>query len=252
MSDRQVIDTKKQRKLAYTSLASERKLLYTTDTGLKIFSCDPCDNRVFNDLFANNEYSKAVQALVDSPYVGPRKIVDLGAHRGYFTLYCMNALRRFNQDYTFYCVEADPQNENELWERLLLQDGIDAGLKCGLVGKKEGKTTFLKQKGYHDCNMVCFEGAIYSGLEEIEYEYFNLNYFLPTVGDFDLVKVDIEGSEEDFFENYPEILKRTKLLVVEFHPNMCNVERCKTLLRNAGFNREEELNRKGIFLYSRV
>jgi len=41
----------------------------------------------------------------------------------------------------------------------------------------------------------------------------------------DVLKIDIEGSEEDFLCTKPELLAEVNCLVVELHPTMCDVKR---------------------------
>jgi hypothetical protein len=48
------------------------------------------------------------------------------------------------------------------------------------------------------------------------------------------MKCDIEGSEESFIANYPDVLSRTERAVFEFHPRFCDVARCVELLASAG------------------
>ena len=41
----------------------------------------------------------------------------------------------------------------------------------------------------------------------------------------DLMKLDIEGTEEAFLCENPELLKRVNILVVELHPNVCDTQK---------------------------
>jgi hypothetical protein len=49
-----------------------------------------------------------------------------------------------------------------------------------------------------------------------------------------LLKCDIEGSEQMFLENYPDILAMTDAVVMELHPELCDVQHCRQLLNDAG------------------
>ena len=50
--------------------------------------------------------------------------------------------------------------------------------------------------------------------------------------DIDLMKVDIEGAEEAFFENVRvNDLERIKRMVIEFHPEYCDVQNLMGLLK---------------------
>jgi hypothetical protein len=49
-------------------------------------------------------------------------------------------------------------------------------------------------------------------------------------GRLDLLKVDIEGSEQALLCANPSILRRIDALVVELHPGLCDTEAVRTLL----------------------
>ena len=54
-------------------------------------------------------------------------------------------------------------------------------------------------------------------------------------GPIDLIKCDIEGSELEFWRVSPDLLGRTKMLVIEFHPNACDASHGRRLLESYGF-----------------
>lgn len=47
-----------------------------------------------------------------------------------------------------------------------------------------------------------------------------------------LMKVDIEGAEEEFITAYPEYLERVQSLVVEIHPKYCSEQKVRDILSN--------------------
>ena len=51
-------------------------------------------------------------------------------------------------------------------------------------------------------------------------------------GAVDLMKVDIEGSEEAFLCANPDLLRRVHHLVVELHPYLCDTGRVEEVLRD--------------------
>lgn len=60
---------------------------------------------------------------------------------------------------------------------------------------------------------------------------------------YDLVKADIEGSEIDFLENYPLILRETKRLIVEWHSwnqRGASLEEFRQQLKKVGFTTVEQ------------
>ena len=56
------------------------------------------------------------------------------------------------------------------------------------------------------------------------------------VGDrpVDLLKCDIEGSEEDFLTSYPDLLRRVRTAVIEHHLGLNDQAACVNALRSAG------------------
>lgn len=58
-----------------------------------------------------------------------------------------------------------------------------------------------------------------------------LNRLAPNGGRIDLMKIDIEGSEEAFLCADPAALDRVDALVVELHPTLCDTARVEALLR---------------------
>ncbi len=56
-------------------------------------------------------------------------------------------------------------------------------------------------------------------------------------GPFDVLIIDIEGSEREVFEDSPDVLKGYRLVIVELHDwaiGAEGVERCRQILRNSG------------------
>jgi hypothetical protein len=61
-----------------------------------------------------------------------------------------------------------------------------------------------------------------------------------------LIKCDIEGAEEIFIPNYPELLRKTDAIVVEFHHTGIDYEQCLRSLKEAGLARRNVLVDKKI------
>lgn len=47
----------------------------------------------------------------------------------------------------------------------------------------------------------------------------------------DIMKIDVEGAEEDFLFSQPELLEKVRHLIIEIHPYVCNETRIRDLLR---------------------
>jgi hypothetical protein len=109
----------------------------------------------------------------------------------------------------------------------LLQDKIQ--LIHGLAGEIKGESRIF-ESDFHVMNSIFSENKSRGNLVP----YVDLN-FLYDGCEIDLLKCDIEGSEEKFIENHASILARTRFAVFELHPNFCNVDRCFDLLVQSGF-----------------
>jgi FkbM family methyltransferase len=58
-----------------------------------------------------------------------------------------------------------------------------------------------------------------------------LNNLAGDDGIVDLMKVDIEGSEEAFLGADPNLLRRVRSIVIELHPSLCDTARVEKMLR---------------------
>ena len=47
----------------------------------------------------------------------------------------------------------------------------------------------------------------------------------------DIMKIDVEGAEEEFLYSQPELLEKVRHLIIEIHPYVCNETRIRGLLR---------------------
>jgi hypothetical protein len=66
--------------------------------------------------------------------------------------------------------------------------------------------------------------------------FINLDKELAAFATINLIKCDIEGSEFDFIDNYPDLLKKTRATVYEFHRYGLNLDDARGKLARYGFN----------------
>lgn len=107
---------------------------------------------------------------------------------------------------------------------------------CGLVGERAGKAR-LEMGREANVNFVRGNSALgvwQSDKGSCVVSYLDVAQFVPEGAVIDLLKCDIEGSEFSFFQNYPDLLGRTRHLVVEFHPDFGDVEEALVCLRKSG------------------
>ena len=68
--------------------------------------------------------------------------------------------------------------------------------------------------------------------------YIDLNSLFTQHPHIDLLKCDIEGAELLFIQHYPELLRKVRVAVFEFHDDMCDTQQCRRLLSAYGFTHQ--------------
>jgi hypothetical protein len=75
--------------------------------------------------------------------------------------------------------------------------------------------------------------------------FLDLTQLVPPVARIGILKCDIEGAEELFLTNYPDLLGRVDTAVVELHHQFCSPARCREVLADAGLHRVSVLKTYG-------
>lgn len=166
----------------------------------------------FAEIFVQGEYGPAFDAL---PL--PERWIDLGCHAGFFSLYVLwrrAQMRRAGRPEALL-VDADsrmalPVEEllriNRLHDRLVFAHGV--------IARGDGVRDF-RERGYMASSVADLgpgDGALrrVPVLTAVDL----IARFRPP---YDLVKVDIEGSEFDFVTGYDALLGFTKAVLLEWH-----------------------------------
>lgn len=229
---------------------SGRPLGWTLPSGVKVAIKTQSDWAIYNDVFAGGEYDSALEPLLaaDNPLV-----VDLGANVGFFSLRLADLWQRARRDDRFrvVCVEGSPVTFAQL-ARNVDQPALKG--RClvhhGLVGQRQGQASISLSVRTGN-NSVVSQVESYS---RAQVSFLDLEQLLPAGERVALLKVDIEGSEEMFFDNYPQLLMRADRMVVEFHGELCDVPRCLRLIQQAGFPEGQALRRfdlQSVLLFAR-
>jgi FkbM family methyltransferase len=217
-------------------------------SGLPLTLRSLSDWDVFSEIWVSGEYDGPIQRTLEQASAhGPVRIVDLGANVGLFSLRCMELRNSHDpqQSLEIVAVEAVPRIFQILERNLRAREGnpasrnVSVSLHQGLVGKKSGMGQIYDQS-YGCANAVVPANAKTSilpfrGAHAVPSAYLDLESILPPKAPIDLLKCDIEGSESVFLASYPEILSRTRLLAIEFHPLHCQVEECRQMVTASGF-----------------
>lgn len=203
-------------------------------SGLNVQVKSVAEWAIYNDIFVDAEYDLAIQLSLQNNETAPL-ILDIGANVGYFSLRFSDRWLRENgsvRKFTLIGVEGNPATYKDLLKRMD-QPGL---LGCcqyynGLIGARQG-TAYLSTSPFHVTDSLGGKPSRFSP----PISYLDLESLIPADQPIRLLKCDIEGAEELFIENYPDLLRRVELAVFELHPERCDAERCIKLLRIAGLS----------------
>lgn len=198
------------------------------------------------ELFVKGEYDTAILDALKDPSVGSDSrltMLDLGANKGFFALRVASLAQSLGIDLkriSLTCVEADRHNFGCISTCTSRWSADWPAFKVvrGLAGKRSGTATLYSS----DVHMTVSTKSNNMGKGGEEVAFLDLETLVGTSGVLDLVKCDIEGSEEDFITNYPALLRRIRHMALEFHHEMCDIDRCYSLLAEAGLRRDRVLS----------
>lgn len=195
------------------------------------------DFSVFSEIFLNKEYDDAIQFFFSENIAHPL-ILDLGANVGYFSLRIADELlQRNNDNFLIYSIEASDSNYSLLKDRInqpLLSNKIIA--THGLAGLKTGFA-------YLSTNTNHFGFGITNNRTSTKVNYVNIENLINELNiPISIMKCDIEGSEEIFLSQYPLLLQKVNIAVIEFHNSSINYDKCIEHLTQAGLKYLKTLN----------
>lgn len=215
-------------------------LSWTLETGIRIDVRSRVEWVIYNDIFVDGEYGTPVDTLFLNLPENP-VIVDIGANVGMFAQYFFHRWRQtFGETgesrVRLIGVEGTPRTYREL-QRRLAQSGLleKTGYHNGLVGRRSGEA-YISTSFFHGTNSIMGQRSRFGQMVP----FLDLETLLPP-GPVHLLKCDIEGAEELFLENYPDLLRRVERMVLELHPQRCDTSRCVALLADAGLTRRTVL-----------
>ena len=161
----------------------------------------------FSEIFIQQEYSDYIP---DEPLT---KILDLGAHYGYFSLWLQS--KRPQDKIHSLMIEPAQRCKRSLEEMAQYPKlgGRFKYLQAAVGNPKEASTRFFERP--------FMGGSLFSSSSEDDcYDVKTLNSSNERNfknQSFDLIKCDLEGAEWDFLIHYSYLLKNSKFLVMEWH-----------------------------------
>lgn len=225
------------------------KLGFTLVSGVRIQVRSHVDWCLYNDIFVEGEYDRPIDNLIEATRRKDSiRILDLGSNVGFFVLRILDRLgaKGLRKPIFVGAIEPDPLNIADMQRRLECQDPairklLDIRIVRGLAGKREGSAVFQQTHSYH-------AGSISHEAEGKSSNGAALNYIdvASTFGPepWDMIKCDIEGSELDFVTNYPDLLERAEMFVVEVHHDVCSLSEIRPELERSGLTYRAELTHR--------
>jgi FkbM family methyltransferase len=179
----------------------------------------------FKGIFNDKEYDCAAMFAR-----APRRILDLGGNIGFGSVF----FSRIFPEAKLVVVEPDPRNLPLLRKNLGL-NSVPATVIDGAIGSAAG-TLALRFGTNPTCSSL--EGTGMHDLSNtVEVTVTTVPEVMKEAGwdDIDLLKIDIEGAEEDLLAHDNQWLAKVEAVIMEIHPNT-TVERLNGHLAPFGFN----------------
>lgn len=187
---------------------------------------DEVDRSVAAEIFKFREYRAAEPAIKSA-----KTILDVGAHVGLFTLYCL----AINPTVKIIAMEPEPKNFARLTGTLALNTITSVRATPLALAAKNGHARLLLASDSHNHRLghkddlgegIDVKTASLSGLQKQE-----------KIGQIDLVKMDIEGGEYDVLESWsPADFASVRHIILEYHEGKKDGRKIlEKLLRENGF-----------------
>lgn len=206
---------------------------------MKFFLRDEADESVRNEIFKLREYRAADEAIKNAS----SPILDVGAHAGFFSLYC----RSLNSKVKIFAIEPEPNNivalQKHLKENAIKGVSVAA---CALAGKSGRRELALAA----DSHNHALGGPTKNGVPCFSLADFFRRYKIKSVS---LLKMDIEGGEFEVLDGATAgDLAMVKNVILEYHNN--NFRPLEQKLRESGFGVSRfpsKFDKKMGFLFAR-
>jgi FkbM family methyltransferase len=206
------------------------------------FAITPAYGGALKGIFLDDEY--ALEHVLHPP---PRRILDLGANIGM----AAGALAAQFPGAIFLLVEPDPRNLERL-EKNVCWNGLHANIVPLAVAAAPGRSR-LRIGDDPTCSAL-ETSAMHTLPDMVEAEVTTVADLLRKAGwdSVDLIKIDIEGTEEDLLTQNNGWLARTGAMIVEIHPS-CSSEKITIALGEFGLRLQRHgTGREPVYLATRA
>jgi len=178
-----------------------------------------------------------IEEMYRLPYdLKPHVLVDLGANIGLASLWIA---RQYGCEHII-AVEPSPSNAALACENLAAYSFV-ANVVEAAVGCENGVVLFDAGPGATNGRIVCRHPSSNTILPS-QYtvrvmDMASILCDLPASMQIDLMKIDIEGGEQDLLTSNTGWLRRVSALIIEFHPNLVDYDRLIAILGENCFRR---------------
>ncbi len=173
------------------------------------------DADVLNDIFFKRVYATAF------PFYQNCTIVDIGAHKGYFSLF---ASMYTGENAKIYSIEPEPSNYSAVCENVKHNKLTKIStFQCAIAGKTGKQQLYLSDTVNHSLVKVNSYHPYVKQSESIEVDTYSLKDFMNqnSISEIEFMKMDCEGGEYDIlFNTDNETFCRIKTIALEFHDLM--------------------------------
>ncbi|NJR60112.1 MAG: FkbM family methyltransferase [Cyanobacteria bacterium CRU_2_1] len=202
-------------------------------SGLTVKVQNHAEWKAYNDIFVDREYDLPIEHALGARHNPDTfTFLDLGANVGFFTLRTVDLLLSKTPAIDFYgvLVEGSPSVYEELKQRIDQELQLNGKLSVinGLIGDREGVGEIF-ETAFHITNSLFTRNA---SRHSSQVPYVDLNALYANEAQIDLLKSDIQGSEQRLLENYHgDLLKKVRCGIFELHHDVCDPDRCLEILR---------------------
>lgn len=173
---------------------------------------DEASVSVINEIFLLNEYRVAYDCIVKAKNI----IYDVGAHIGVFSIYC----RSINKTVKLVALEPETDNYKILQQNIINNQIKDIRLLDLALGVHTGKSKLYLSKDSHNHSLTKKDKQI-TGASTIIVKTVSWTDLYNLTADYqlvDLIKMDIEGAENEIIPNIDEnSLCKIKNFIIEYH-----------------------------------
>ena len=163
----------------------------------------------FSEIFVKQEYLNYLPSEI------PLSVIDVGANYGFFSLWLQSKYP--NKKINSLLIEASPSCAYSI-EKLIKKKSLGTRFKLlkGAIGPTNMKSVNFFERSFMASSTIPLgeEGTEKNVLVPCLSEEEILGFVNSQV---DLIKCDIEGSEWELLNNYPNLLSCTKYLLLEWH-----------------------------------